>query len=50
MSRKKWTRWSKFTLKQQKKKAKRVIFSTYIKFKNIIQKIKGPKIKALYNQ
>ncbi|KWV21920.1 hypothetical protein AWH70_00165 [Escherichia coli] len=50
MSRKKWTRWSKFTLKQQKQKTKRVIFSTYIKFKNIIPKIKGLKIKALYNQ
>ncbi|ESA65662.1 hypothetical protein AB46_2132 [Escherichia coli 3-267-03_S1_C2] len=50
MSRKKWTRWSKFTLKQQKQKTKRVIFSTYMKFKNIIPKIKGLKIKALYDQ
>ncbi|EFD0786465.1 hypothetical protein FEJ01_07940 [Escherichia coli] len=50
MSRKKWTRWSKFTLKQQKKNTKHVIFSVYIKFKSIILKIKGPKIKALYIQ
>ncbi|MFP2677477.1 hypothetical protein ACLEVS_12075 [Escherichia coli] len=50
MSRKKWTKWSKFTLKQQKQNTKRVIISTYIKFKNITPKIKGLKIKALYNQ
>ncbi|OEN71959.1 hypothetical protein BHF54_20055 [Escherichia coli] len=50
MSRKKWTRWSKFTLKQQKQNTKHVIFSICIKFKIITPKIKGPKIKALYNQ
>ncbi|EFH2492113.1 hypothetical protein HH177_000383 [Escherichia coli] len=50
MSRKKWTRWSKFTLKQQKQKTKHVIFSICIKFKSITLKIKGLKIKALYNQ
>ncbi|EOT4044462.1 hypothetical protein ACLADJ_000658 [Escherichia coli] len=49
-SRKKWTKWSKFTLKQQKQKTKHVIFGTYRQFKNITPKIKGPKIKALYNQ
>ena len=49
-SAKKWTKWSKFTLKQQKQKTKHVIFGTYRQFKNIIPKIKGPKIKALYNQ
>ncbi|EBW2289344.1 hypothetical protein DFV88_09820 [Salmonella enterica subsp. enterica serovar Newport] len=47
---KKWTKWSKFTLKQQKPKTKHVIFGTYRQFKNITLKIKGPKIKALYNQ
>ncbi|KUS43470.1 hypothetical protein AWF20_14405 [Escherichia coli] len=50
MSRKKWTIWSKFTLKQQKQNTKHVIFSTFIKFKSITPKIKGPKIKALYIQ
>ena len=40
----------KFTLKQQKPKTKHVIFGTYRQFKNITLKIKGPKIKALYNQ
>ncbi|KJH06743.1 hypothetical protein UC41_15330 [Escherichia coli] len=50
MSRKKWTTWSKFTLKQQKQNTKHVIFSTCIKFKSITPKIKGPKIKALYIQ
>ncbi|EPZ9958025.1 TPA: hypothetical protein ACG6HX_004406, partial [Escherichia coli] len=49
-SREKWTKWSKFTLKQQKPKTKHVIFGTYRQFKNITLKIKGPKIKALYNQ
>ncbi|GAB0628968.1 hypothetical protein DZ11F45_35470 [Escherichia coli] len=49
-SRKKWTKWSKFTLKQQKQKTKHVIFGTYRIFKNITLKIKGPKFKALYNQ
>ncbi|EEW1482739.1 hypothetical protein D9E92_18700 [Escherichia coli] len=44
-SRKKWTKWSKFTLKQQKQKTKHVIFGTYRQFKNIIPKIKGPKLK-----
>ncbi|KHG92658.1 hypothetical protein PU71_09945 [Escherichia coli] len=48
-SREKWTKWSKFTLKQQKQKTKHVIFSTFIKFKSIIPKIKGLEIKALYN-
>ncbi|ESA86395.1 hypothetical protein HMPREF1620_04805 [Escherichia coli 909945-2] len=32
-SRKKWTKWSKFTLKQQKQKTKHVIFGTYRQFK-----------------
>jgi len=50
MSRKKWTKWSKFTLKQQKQNTKHVIFSIFIKFKSITLKIKGPKIKALYIQ
>ncbi|OPJ04748.1 hypothetical protein BFQ17_19755 [Escherichia coli] len=50
MSRKKWTKWSKFTLKQQKQNTKHVIFSICIRFKSIILKIKGPKIKALYIQ
>ncbi|ANO87180.1 hypothetical protein GJ11_00165 [Escherichia coli] len=49
MSRKKWTKWSKFTLKQQKSKTKHIIFSACIKFKSITPKIKGLKIKALYN-
>ncbi|OJO63984.1 hypothetical protein BK325_19820 [Escherichia coli] len=49
-SRKKWTKWSKFTLKQQKPQTKHVIFGTYRQFENITLKIKGPKIKALYNQ
>ncbi|EFW7710594.1 hypothetical protein FGZ66_16225 [Shigella sonnei] len=44
-SRKKWTKWSKFTLKQQKQKTKHVIFGTYRIFKNITLKIKGPKLK-----
>ncbi|RXC64565.1 hypothetical protein EPS68_00080 [Escherichia coli] len=43
--RKKWTKWSKFTLKQQKQKTKHVIFGTYRQFKNITPKIKGPKLK-----
>ncbi|EFH9289227.1 hypothetical protein GCZ89_14005 [Escherichia coli] len=50
MSRKKWTKWSKFTLKQQKQNTKHVIFSICIRFKIITLKIKGPKIKALYIQ
>ena len=50
MSRKKWTKWSKFTLKQQKQNTKHVIFSIFIKFKSITLKIKGQKIKALYIQ
>ncbi|KYT41542.1 hypothetical protein AML29_01950 [Escherichia coli] len=49
-SREKWTKWSKLTLKQQKPKTKYVIFGTYRQSKNITLKIKGPKIKALYNQ
>ncbi|EFF14856.1 hypothetical protein AC52_2621 [Escherichia coli 5-366-08_S3_C3] len=49
-SRKKWTKRSKFTLKQQKQNTKHVIFSICIKFKNITPKIKGLKIKALYIQ
>ncbi|KXP85887.1 hypothetical protein AUP78_07240 [Escherichia coli] len=28
-SREKWTKWSKFTLKQQKQKTKHVIFGIY---------------------
>ncbi|EGB60339.1 hypothetical protein EC12741_0041 [Escherichia coli 1.2741] len=48
--RKKWTKWSKFTLKQQKQKRKHVIFSTLYAFINKKLKIKGLKIKALYNQ
>ncbi|HAJ0661015.1 hypothetical protein E5M02_03690 [Escherichia coli] len=44
-SREKWTKWSKFTLKQQKPKTKHVIFGTYRQFKNITLKIKGPKLK-----
>ncbi|EFN7189354.1 hypothetical protein EIG09_06315 [Escherichia coli] len=45
MSRKKWTIWSKFTLKQQKQNTKHVIFSTCIKFKSITPKKKGQKLK-----
>ncbi|EFD5411350.1 hypothetical protein EYZ78_15155 [Shigella flexneri] len=44
-SREKWTKWSNFTLKQQKQKTKHVIFGTYRQFKNITLKIKGPKLK-----
>ncbi|OSK32852.1 hypothetical protein EAMG_03397 [Escherichia coli M056] len=50
MSRKKWTKRSKFTLKQQKQNTKHVVFSTCIKFKSITPKIKGLKNKALYIQ
>ncbi|EFH8465836.1 hypothetical protein GHA10_19235 [Escherichia coli] len=51
MSRKKWTKWSKFTLKQQKQNTKHVIFSIFIKFKSITLKIKGPKLKPfIFNE
>ncbi|EFH2974340.1 hypothetical protein G3Z73_003003 [Escherichia coli] len=51
MSRKKWTKWSKFTLKQQKQNTKHVIFSILIKFKSITLKIKGPKLKPfIFNE
>ncbi len=40
----------KIYIKTTKTEDKHVIFGTYRQVKNITPKIKGPKIKALYNQ